>query len=151
MSWLAVVTLLFCPPLIPLCNGVPILLFLTLKSPKSRSKSSVRCRRSVALMLAGSANFAANSTVSRTVREPMSWSSCSTYVLIALNVALSKGEPARSWVPVTELSFKRLERMFKSVVLPHPEGPIKARSEPIRQVNAPYDNITFLDATTDVC
>ena len=49
---------------------------------------------------------------------------------MARKVASSKVEPASSWVPVTELDFNRPERMFNSVVLPHPDGPMRARRAP---------------------
>jgi len=49
---------------------------------------------------------------------------------MARKVASSNVEPAMNCVPVTELDFNRREMMFKSVVLPHPEGPMRARRAP---------------------
>jgi hypothetical protein len=70
-------------------------------------------------------NCAANRNVSNVVNEPMRTSSCSTYVLIARCVASGSSWPLTRILPLMA-AVCRCARALSRVVLPAPEGPIRA-------------------------
>lgn len=80
----------------------------------------------------GRANFAAKRRVSSTVKDPMSTSSCSTYELIRLNLSSDTSLPLIKISPLTSASaaWSLCARTLSRVVLPLPEGPIKAITSP---------------------
>lgn len=75
----------------------------------------------------GSASFAAKYKVSRTVNEPTSASSCSTYELSLRNVFSVVGELlTRTSASIVAFGMAaRCAKMFRSVVLPEPLSPIR--------------------------
>lgn len=93
MSWLAMPTRLFCPPLIPFRIGVPMIVLACACSPNDSKRPSIlamRCFFCRALVLD---SLDAKSSVSRTVRDPISASSCSTKRLICLSVVFEGAVP----------------------------------------------------------
>lgn len=77
-------------------------------------------------------NLAANFIVSFTVKEPMSASSCSTYELIRRKASDETVAPLTSVDPevLAPDAAARWARTLRRVVLPQPEGPIRAHISP---------------------
>ena len=131
MSWLATPTRRFWPPLIPLRIGVPMSVSAWSRSPKESSSPSMRAMRSFLGSELVLARREAKCSVSRTVRAPIKASSCSTKRLISRKAArdgllpLTRTAPSTLCAPVG-----REASTLRRVVLPQPEGPMRAHISP---------------------
>jgi hypothetical protein len=132
MSWLATPTRRFWPPEMPLRMGVPMRVSACSVRPKASSKPLMRRRRSFLGSELVLERREAKCRVSRTVRDPMRASSCSTKQLISRKVDREALVPLTRMVPsALAAPVSREASMLRSVVLPQPEGPMSARISPI--------------------
>lgn len=131
MSWLATPTRLFWPPEMPLRMGVPMMVLAWSLRPNEASSPSIRARRSLRGRELVLERREVKSRVSRTVRDPMRASSCSTKQDIWRNSERDGLTPLTSTEPSTpEALVGRPARTLRRVVLPQPEGPIRAQISP---------------------
>lgn len=141
----ATLTLLFCPPLRPFRNGVPIRVFDCDARPKSQIRlltrslislveidllNSQHTLRSLLSTYREIVKSAAKRSVSCVVKDPINVSSCSTYALIARNEDSGCSLPFTSTRPVI-VPGCLWASVFSKVDLPDPEGPINAMISPV--------------------